>query len=162
MCLFRKNVLIGCPSWREKDIFLSIELLRDCILDSIKRDTNVTGKSGQKQPYFTLFGTLIFIIMTHMEMWDLLWYQKIFLNHSIGLRANLIAIGNGKSLYRTSGTVIEKMRLLRRLIWQTINIFKAKTVEGNLSERSSHNTKETWMSEWQTHWVMEMLKHLKH
>ena len=32
-------------------------------------------------------------------MWDRLWYQKIFLNHSIGLRANLIAIGNWKSLY---------------------------------------------------------------
>ena len=44
-------------------------------------------------------------------MWDSLWYPKIFLVHSIGLRANLIAIGNGKSLYRPSGTVFAETRL---------------------------------------------------
>ena len=43
-------------------------------------------------------------------MWDSLWYPKTFLVHSIGLRANLIAIGNGKSLYRPSGTVFAEMR----------------------------------------------------
>ena len=111
VCLFRKNVLIGCPGWWEKEIFLSIDLLRDCILDSIKRDTNVTGKRGQNQPYFNLFVRVIFIIMTHIEMRDSLWYPKIFLVHSIGLQANLIAIGNGKSLYRPSGTVFVEMCL---------------------------------------------------
>ena len=45
-------------------------------------------------------------------MWDSLWYPKIFLVHSIGLRANLIAIGNGKSLYGPSGTVFAETRLL--------------------------------------------------
>ena len=44
-------------------------------------------------------------------MWDSLWYPKIFLVHSIGLRANLIAVVNGKSLYRPSDTVIVEKRL---------------------------------------------------
>ena len=43
-------------------------------------------------------------------MWDSLWYPKIFLVHSIGLRANLIAIRNGKSLYHPSGTVNVELR----------------------------------------------------
>ena len=44
-------------------------------------------------------------------MWDSLWYPKIFLVHSIGLRANLIAIRNGKSLYHPSDTVNVELRL---------------------------------------------------
>ena len=51
-------------------------------------------------------------------MWDILWYPKVFQVHSLGLRANLIAIGNGKSLYRPSGTVFVELRHKNKVNWE--------------------------------------------
>ena len=65
----------------------------------MKRDTNVTRKTGQKQPYFTPFCTVELILKPHIEILDNLWYQTILLGYLIGLRANLIVMGNWKSLY---------------------------------------------------------------
>ena len=110
-------MLGGLSGLLEKEFLQGTALVRDGILDDVRRDTNVTGKRGQKQPYFTLFGRVIFIKMAHIKMCDRLWYQEIFLNHSIGLRANLIAIGKGKSLYCPSGTVFAELRRIQSCLF---------------------------------------------
>ena len=72
----------------------------------MKRDTNVTRKTGQKQPYFTPFCTVELILKPHIEILDNLWYQTILLGYLIGLRANLIVMGNWKSLYCPSASLL--------------------------------------------------------
>ena len=99
IALYRKYVLIGWPGWLEKGFFKEIDFLLFGILDTMKRDTNVTRKTGQKQPYFTPFCTVELILKPHIEILDNLWYQTILLGYLIGLRANLIVMANWKSLY---------------------------------------------------------------
>ena len=60
-------MLSGLPGLLEKEVLQGIALVRDGILDDVSRDTNVTGKRGQKQPYFTLFCMVVLILKTHIE-----------------------------------------------------------------------------------------------
>ena len=87
-------MLGGLSGLLEKEFLQGTALVRDGILDDVRRDTNVTGKRGQKQPYFTLFCTVVLILMTHIDVLDNLRYQTMSLGHYIGLRANLVAMGN--------------------------------------------------------------------
>jgi hypothetical protein len=80
----------------------------------MKRDTNVTRKTGQKQPYFTLYCSVELILKPHIEILDNLWYQTILLGYLIVLRANLIVIVNWKSLYCPSASLLSNYVLMIR------------------------------------------------